>query len=107
MNNKKCKLILRNVVLYLVYTLSAIFLLLIYNINSFINMSGGNFFMLIFIRTLNLCALRPLNPYFHGNPIKYHFQKKGDLARYKRLVTRFEIFLVFLATLFFIIGLIM
>ncbi len=47
------------------------------------------FGVLIFTRISNMNALKPLG-LFHGNGIKYMYQRKNNLQGYKRFIQRFE-----------------
>lgn len=96
--------VLKNIIIFALYALLTILFGFIINYNECLIMSGGQFFILIFIRSLKLNALRKLNPYFHGNPLKYSYQKKDNLQGYQNLMKRIEIVVLIVAVVLAIIG---
>ncbi|MBQ8146946.1 MAG: hypothetical protein IJ039_09200 [Clostridia bacterium] len=69
-------------------------------------MAGVISFTLIFVRTVALNALKPLNPLCHNNGLKYLYQKKNNLAGYEKHVKQSEKILIILGLVDLIIGLI-
>ena len=104
MNNKKN--IWVNILLYSIYIFCAITLLFFFNYNYLLKLSGVISFILIFVRTLVLNALKPLNPFCHNNGLKYLYQKKNDLSGYERKVKQAEKSLIIVGVISLIIGII-
>lgn len=96
--------VLKNIIIFALYALLTILFGFIINYNECLEMSGAHFFILIFIRSSKLNALRKLNPYFHGNPLKYSYQKKDNLQGYQNLMKRIEIVVLIVAVVLAIIG---
>lgn len=103
MNNKK---IWVNILLYSIYVSCAITLLCFFNYNYLLKFSGAISFILIFVRTLVLNALKPLNPFCHNNGLKYLYQKKNNLSGYERKVKQTEKILIIVGAVSLIIGII-
>ena len=62
---------------------------------------------LIYLRIDITYALKPIDDIFHAWGMKYKFQKKGQLEKYKKIKQVEEIILVSLAVVLFALGIIL
>ena len=92
----------KNILIFSLYVVLAIVFYFLQHINEYFGKCTFIIVFLCYVRPLIWCAPKPLG-LFHGNPIKYYYQKRDNLKKYeeklkileKILVVLFFVFLVF------------
>ena len=79
----------------IIYTVLSVALAILYGVDTCFVYPLAAFVSLVFIRIINMNALKP--GLFGGGGVKYWYQRKDNLAEYKKLIQRVELVVLCIA----------
>ncbi len=84
------KRVLKNIFIFSIYISGFIITCIVYKKSQFFYISALSFFILVFLRCQFLTALKPMGFFSGRNRVKKSYEKRGDLAGYKKRVEKAE-----------------